>query len=75
MGCDCDVEIDARGKQGVERLFDEGKLNPRRLGLEEAAAETPWAGGGEAEEPHLSMAAAAEVAEAMEVAEIGSGWL
>lgn len=74
VGCDCDEEIVARGKLEVVRLFDEVKLKPKRLGLVEEVAETPWPGG-ETEEPQLSMAAAAEVAEAMVVAEGGSGWL
>lgn len=67
VGCDCDVEMVARGKILV---FDEVKLNPKRLGLVEGPGR-----GGEVEEPQLSMATAADVAEAMVVADGGRGWL
>lgn len=40
----------------------------------EEVVRDPWVGR-EVEEPDISMQAAAEVVEAMAVAEIGSGWL
>lgn len=61
LGCDCDVEMVARGNKLV--VFDEENLNPKRLGLVEV------------EEPQLSMATAADVAEAMVAADGGRGWL
>lgn len=63
VGCDCDVEMVARGNKLL--VFDEEKLNPKRLGLVE--------GGGEVEGPQLSMATAADVAEAMVAADGGRG--
>lgn len=75
VGCDCEEEMVALGKWEMLRLFDEVKLKSEKfVALVEEVADIPWPGG-DAEEPHLSMSAAAEVAEAMVVAEGGSGWL
>lgn len=64
VGCDCDEEMVARGKL-VE-------LNPKRLVRLGAGLVVDV---DVAETPQLSMATAAEVAEAMVAAEAGRGWL
>lgn len=48
------------------------KFNPWRLGGVDTETEVPSC---EVDERHCSMEAAADVVEAMAVAEIGSGWL
>lgn len=66
MGCDCDDD-----EEMVMGLYDElGILNPKGL-----VGETPYMRGGDVEEPQLSVAAAAVVADTMEVAEGGRAWL
>lgn len=56
------------------KLLVELKFNPWRLVLVEEVAENPRPCC-EMEEPDFSMAAAAEVAEAMALADAESGWL